>query len=174
MKKFLLIALTLGLPAVISSCEHETDDYVPRLEWMTENLSGFGGTEVDGHWYYTYDEAVEAVKQLGNGWRLPTREEFEALSDLGSTWDKETKGRWFGGNHDTDHKDSLFFSALGYRVSTTEALANVGTNGYYWSSSLYAADNAYAGYLSFDATNVLPLVITSRASGYPVRCVRDI
>lgn len=53
---------------------------LPHLEWMTENLSGFGGTEVDGRWYYTYNEAVAAVKQLGNGWRLMTRGEAVDLA----------------------------------------------------------------------------------------------
>ncbi|MDE6828349.1 MAG: hypothetical protein K2P46_06500, partial [Alistipes sp.] len=28
---------------------------LPHLEWMTENLSGLGGTEINGNTYYTYD-----------------------------------------------------------------------------------------------------------------------
>ena len=89
---------------------------IPHLEWMTENLTGHGGTEIDGCWYYTYEQAEEAVKQLGDGWRLPTRGEMLDLDDLGSTWDDERKGRWFGGNHATDHEGSLFLEAAGYRL----------------------------------------------------------
>ncbi len=82
---------------------------LPHLEWMTENLSGFGGTEVDGRTYYTYDEAVAAVEQLGDGWRLSTTEEWEILDRLGSVWQDGPHGlpgRLFGGG--------LFLEAAGW------------------------------------------------------------
>ena len=146
---------------------------MPHLEWMTENLTGHGGTEIDGETYYTYDEAEEAVKQLGDGWRLPTRGEMVDLDDLGSTWDDERKGRWFGGNHDTDHAGSLFLPAAGCRDRSTGALTNVGTYGYYWSSSSYAAGNRNAGSLSFHSGAVYPLYYNYRAYAFSVRCVRN-
>ncbi|MCM1216547.1 MAG: hypothetical protein NC548_18740 [Lachnospiraceae bacterium] len=147
---------------------------LPHLEWMTENLSGFGGTEIDGRTYYTYDEAVEAVKQLGNGWRLPTRGEMVDLDDLGSTWDEDRRGRWFGGNHNTDHEGSLFLPASGFRDRETGALAAVGTVGLCWFSSPAAAGNVNAGYLYFYSGNVGPLNNTDRPSAFPVRCVRNL
>ena len=147
---------------------------MPHLEWMTENLTGFGGTEINGRWYYTYDEAVEAVKQLGDGWRLPTRGEMVDLDDLGSTWDDERKGRWFGGNHATDHEGSLFLEAAGYRHRESGALAYVGTEGDYWSSSSGYAGSDYAGFLGFSSSHVYPLYGAHRVYGLSVRCVRDI
>ncbi len=81
-------------------------DALPHLEWMAENLTGHGGTEVNGRWYYTWDQAMAAAAELGDGWRLPTREEFKKLCELGSTWDEEMRGRWFGGK--------LFLEAAGY------------------------------------------------------------
>lgn len=146
---------------------------LPNLEWMIENLSGYGGTEIDGNTYYTYDEAVAAVEQLGNGWRLPTPEEQEALCGLGSTWDEERKGRWFGGNHDTDHEGSLFLPAAGYSASGSGALTNVSTEGLYWSSS-YAAGTIHAGRLTFNSGIVGPLYGYRRAVGFSVRCVRNV
>ena len=146
---------------------------MPHLEWMTENLMGHGGTEIDGRWYYTYDEAEEAVKQLGDGWRLPTRGEMLDLDDLGSTWDDERKGRWFGGNHATDHEGSLFIPATGCRHRESGALACVGTDGYAWSSSSSYAGSNYASYLHFNSSSVFPLNTNSRAYGFPVRCVRN-
>ena len=146
---------------------------MPHLEWMTENLMGHGGTEIDGRTYYTYDEAVEAVKQLGDGWRLPTRGEMVDLDDLGSTWDAERKGRWFGGNHETDHEGSLFIPATGHRRRESGALAFVGTGGYYWSSSSCYAGSDYAGSLGFSSSYVGPLNYAYRASGRSVRCVRN-
>ena len=143
---------------------------MPGLEWMTENLSGFGGTEVDGRWYYTYNEAVAAVKQLGNGWRLMTRGEAVDLAALGSIWQEGgphgLPGRLFGGG--------LFLEASGYRDATTGALANVGTSGYSLSSSPLAADQAGMGYLYFSADDVSPLGSWYRSAGFPVRCVRNV
>jgi hypothetical protein len=105
------------------------------LLWDTENLA-IGGYEKDGHHYYSWQEAMNAAWSVGK--RLPTREELKALCDLGSTWDDELKGRWFGGNHDSDHKGSLFLpiaglsssKGLGYRTK----MIGTSTSGYYWSS----------------------------------------
>ena len=66
--------------------------------------------------------------------------------------------------------------AAGYR-NGTGALANVGTNGYAWSSSSYVADgsNAYnAGMLNFNSTNVNPLNNGNRAIARAVRCVQHL
>lgn len=133
---------------------------LPGLEWMTENLSGFGGTEIDGNTYYTWDEAIVAAGQLGDGWRLPTDEEQEALCKLGSTWDDDRKGRWFGGG--------LFLDAVGARYST--GLSYVGTLGYYWSSS---SEINLTGYLWFSSDRVSQYY-SGRAIGFSVRCVRDV
>ena len=140
------------------------------LLWDTENLA-IGGYEKDGHHYYTWHEAMEAARSVGK--RLPTREEWEALCDLGSTWDDERKGRWFGGNHDSDHKGSLFLPAAGLRYSNSGELAGTSSYGYYWSSSPnYGGDN-YAGILNFDSGYVYPPNSCYRAYGFSVRCVRD-
>ncbi len=135
------------------------------LEWMADNLTGHGGTEVDGRWYYTWDEAMAAAKELGDGWRLPTQDEFQALAEAGSVWDDERKGRLFGGK--------LFLEAAGYLSCGTGAVADVASNGYYWSSSpFYGGVNA--GYLGFISGGVIPLYYGSRAYGFSVRCVREI
>ncbi len=142
---------------------------MPHLEWMTENLKGFGGTEVDGRWYYTYEQAEEAVKQLGNGWRIPTRGEMVDLNDLGSEWQEEgphgLPGRLFGGG--------LFLDAAGYRHCETGALTAVGGGGWWWASSSYCAGITRAGYLYFNSTDVGPLNWYGRAGGLSVRCVRN-
>ena len=144
------------------------------LLWDTENLT-IGGYKKDGHHYYTWEDAMDAAKSVGK--RLPTRKEWKALCDLGSTWDDELKGRWFGGNHDTDHKGSLFLPAAGFGYSNDlgycAKLAGTSLTGYYWSSSPNYGGNNYAGYLYFYSGNVNPLGNNNRASGFSVRCVRD-
>ena len=142
---------------------------LPGLEWMTENLSGFGGTEVGGHTYYTYGEAVAAVKALGGGWRLPARGEMLDLDNLGSEWQENgphgLPGRLFGGG--------LFIPAAGYR-NGTGALANVGTEGDCWSSSSGVSGSYYAALLYFYTGSVDPLNGWCRASASSVRCVRNV
>ena len=140
------------------------------LLWDRENLA-IGGYEKDGHHYYTWKEAMDAAKSVGK--RLPTREELKALCDLGSTWDGKRKGRWFGGNHDSDHKGSLFLPAAGLRYSNSGELASTSSYGYYWSSSPYYGGVSYAGGLGFYSGSVYPLNSNNRAYGFSVRCVRD-
>lgn len=141
------------------------------LLWDRENLA-IGGYEKDGHHYYSWQEAMDAARSVGK--RLPTREELKALCDLGSTWDDELKGRWFGGNHDSDHKGSLFLPAAGLRNSNSGELASTSSNGYYWSSSPNYGGNLNAGNLYFYSGNVYPLSNNGRANGFSVRCVREI
>lgn len=140
------------------------------LLWDTENLA-IGGYEKDGHHYYTWQEAMDAAKSVGK--RLPTWQEWEALCDLGSTWDDELKGHWFGGNHNSDHKGSLFLPAAGLRHYNSGELAYTSSYGYYWSSSPNYGGNGNAGYLYFYSGNVNPLNSDSRAYGFSVRCVQN-
>lgn len=141
------------------------------LLWDRENLA-IGGYEKDGHHYYSWQEAMDAARSVGK--RLPTREELKALCDLGSTWDDELKGRWFGGNHDSDHKGSLFLPAAGLRYSNSGELASTSSYGYYWSSSPNDGGSNSAGNLAFYSGNVYPLNNNYRANGFSVRCVREI
>lgn len=144
------------------------------LLWDTENLS-IGGYEKDGHHYYTWQEAMDAAKSVGK--RLPTREEWKALCDLGSTWDDERKGRWFGGNHDSDHKGSLFLPIAG--LSSSKGLGyltkmiGTSTSGYYWSSSMDDGISYYAVNLYFSSGTVFPQDRGIRTFSFSVRCVRD-
>lgn len=140
------------------------------LLWDRDNLS-IGGYEKNGHHYYTWHEAMEAARSVGK--RLPTQYEWVALCDLGSTWDDERKGRWFGGNHDSDHKGSLFLPAAGLRSNNSGELASTSSYGYYWSSSPYYGGFSTAGYLYFYSGSVYPLYYNNRAFGFSVRCVRD-
>lgn len=140
------------------------------LLWDTENLA-IGGYEKDGRHYYSWQEAMDAAISVGK--RLPTREEWEALRDLGSTWDDERKGRWFGGNHNSDHKGSLFLPAADRRSYDSGELAYTSSIGYYWSSSPSYGGLSNAGRLYFYSDGVYPLGNSNRAYGFSVRCVQN-
>lgn len=156
--------------AADSASDPESDSIeLCGLLWDRDNLT-IGGYEKDGHHYYTWQEAMNAARSVGK--RLPTRYEWEELCDLGSTWDDELKGRWFGGNHDSDHKGSLFLPAAGWQNISGE-LVNTSFDGNYWSSSPNYGGYSYAGSLYFYSGNVNPLYNYNRAYGFSVRCVRD-
>ena len=157
----------------VSDPESDTIELCGLL-WDTENLS-IGGYENDGHHYYTWQDAMDAAKSVGK--RLPTREEWEALCDLGSTWDDKRKGRWFGGNHDSDHKGSLFLPAAGFGyyndLCYCTKLAGTSLIGYYWSSSMDDESGDYADSLHLGLLGVTPLEINLITLCFSVRCVRD-
>lgn len=140
------------------------------LLWDTENLA-IGGYEKDGRHYYTWQEAMDVAKYVGK--RLPTWQEWKALCDLGSTWDDELKGRWFGGNHNSDHKSSLFLPAAGLRLNTSGELALTSFNGYYWSSSPNYGGNNRVGNLYFSSGSVFPQDRDICTFSFSVRCVQN-
>ena len=85
---------------------------------------------------------------LGDGWRMPTREEFEELLEVCTVvW-----GNQWGGNKGfyltskITGKELSFYMA-GYYSGTDNAAA---TQGYYWSSSLDPDSPNHAFYLFFD------------------------
>ncbi len=146
------------------------------LDWMAEDLTSHGGTDIIGRTYYTQDEALAAARRIGHGWRLPTKEEHVALAALGSTWVNKgpngLPGRWFGGNHNTNHKGSVFFEASGLLASNSGIMHFVGANGYAWSSSPYSASDVSGAGLNFNSSDLYPEYCLYRAYSYPVRLVR--
>ena len=156
-------------PPVFTSQDNDSIELCGLL-WDKDNIS-VGGTEKDGHHYFTWTEAMEAAEKQGK--RLPTADEWKALCDLGSTWDEKLEGRWFGGNHDTDHKGSIFLPALDYNRSAT-APANyiLGPCGFYWAFS--RGDwHGYAHNLNFDC-DIVNVNLGFTKNLFSVRCVRDI
>ncbi len=134
------------------------------------------------------DDAATAL--LGDGWRMPTTEEFKALYDacLNGSYDKTTnpsgasasvgKGVYWCASYDgvagclfCDGTNKLFFPAAGNGYGTS--LKYAGSNGNYWSSSLYTDDTGRAYYLYFYSGGVTPQYSGSRYLGFPVRPVSD-
>ena len=85
------------------------------------------------------DDAVTTA--WGGSWRMPTREEFVALGAAGnSVWVKDYQGSGVLGLVWTDKTDSskvLFFPATG--CCKDGSVINVGSFGYYLSSSVYSS-----------------------------------
>lgn len=120
------------------------------------------------------DDAANSY--FGRGWRMPTNDEWSELRDNCTwKWTDNYKGTGVAGmivtsNIEVYNNRSIFLPAAGARDESD--LVKVGTNGYYWSSSLSAGDPA--GALSADFySGVHRKSSYYRYYGFPVRPVID-
>ena len=112
---------------------------------------GYNGLSDNLTTLLTEDDAATA--KWGNGWRMPTYEQWQELHDnTTSTWIalNGVNGRLFTASNG----HSIFLPAAGYR--NRSSLYDADTCGYYWSRSLYASDPSDAWYFYFgsDYTDV--------------------
>ncbi len=107
-----------------------------------------------------------ATANWGNGWRMPTKEDWQELfSNTTCSWTTQngvngTLFTAFNGN-------SLFLPAAGY--CSESALMSVGNYGYYWSSSVDTDRPDYVWEFHIRDTSMHP---TARYFGQTVRAVR--
>ena len=111
----------------------------------SDQLTKYCNDESSGLNYFTDNNSMldseddVAHMQWGGDWRMPTEEEFEELENNCSwTW---TTLNGVSGYRVTSNKSgytdrSIFLPAVGCRYDTNLYLYDVGSDGYYWSSSL--------------------------------------
>lgn len=117
------------------------------------------------------DDAAHA--QWGGSWRLPTDEEWtELITNCTWTWTTSSgiNGYEVTSNVPGHSSDKIFLPAAGYRGETS--LSGLTTAGYYWSSSLYHAEDRsdMANQLDFTSTNH-KVSHSKRPTGYSIRPV---
>jgi len=139
----------------------------------TSSPSGSGMTR------YNYRDSLKqldivddaASRNWGGTWRMPTTEEYVALSNAVNTaWTADYQGSGVAGRVCTDKTDSskvLFFPACGF--CSNGSVSNVGSYGYYWSSSLFYNEQSY--HLYFTSRGVTWDDFITRNYGMPVRGV---
>ena len=113
----------------------------------------------------TYDAARH---NMGAPWRMPTVGEYQELvSNCDSEWTDEdgVAGRRFTSRI---NGNSIFFPASGDRYGT--GLNYRGSDGYYWSASLYSQTHGYRLY--FNSGGVNPAGTSHRFYGFSVRAVQ--
>lgn len=110
-----------------------------------------------------------ATVKLGNGWRMPTKEEIQELRDK-CTWTGYTYNGVAGCKVTGPNGNSIFLPFAGYRVGTS--LGGAGIYDYYWSGSLCEGYNNRAGYLSVDNGGSYHVGSNYRLFGHSVRPVR--
>ena len=141
------------------------------LEDNAGSITGWSTTvAADGTWS---DASKTANDPCPAGFRVPTLAQFTALKNA-TLNPRTTVGTWVYvvTNYSSGAKlgSSLFLPAAGYRDFTTGALANLGSDGYYWSSTVSTSTNA--SYLLLTSNNTLTGNI-NRRNGHPVRCVAE-
>ncbi|NDV47325.1 hypothetical protein D0T49_09740, partial [Paludibacter sp. 221] len=117
------------------------------------------------------------------GWRVPAQGEWSDIFRGGSapgakatavanTWEWHAAANGTAGYEvkPDGETTTLFLPAAGYRNSSGE-LYNVGSNGRYWSGSVYS----YTSFtLHFSGSNVFPAGLYYRSYGFSVRCIADL
>jgi len=115
------------------------------------------------NWYSGIDTLWEGEAGINNpcpqGYRLPTQAE----------WNVERLS-WATNNTSGALASPLKLTVSGRRGYFDGAFQNIGTNAYYWSSTLVSSDSSIA--LWIYATNALTSTFT-KAYGMPVRCIKD-
>ena len=164
----------------------ETTGYTSEQVGTDKNFSweDYELTEDDGTTMTKYNSTDEktileltddvASINMGGSWRMPTAEELQALSAAVNTqWTNNYNDTGVSGLICTDKTDSskvLFFPAAG--GCSYGSVFNVGSNGYYWSGSLYADfGELYAYYMYFNSDDVSWVNGDGRYYGFSVRGV---
>ncbi len=117
-----------------------------------------------------------ATANWGSDWRMPTKaEQDELISNCDWTWTTDYNGTGVAGyivqSKAAGNNNSIFLPASGYRSDSS--LLGVGSDGYYWSSSLYEGNSNYAYCLYFLSVGVGLDYYDNRYYGLPVRPVYD-
>ena len=94
-----------------------------------------------------------------SGWRIPTETE----------WDTERTTDFTSNNAAGAFGSSLKLPMAGNRKYSDGSLTNVGTYGYYWSSTVSGTNARYLRFISSTAN----MYTNNRAYGYSVRCIKD-
>ena len=123
---------------------------------------------------YTWQSAQQACQLLGNGWRLPTDEEWRLLAKQygGVSIDADDKGRTafkallMGGN-------SGFSALLGGGRSSDGQYARLEAHGFYWTASAIDSGNAWYYNFGKGGQALHRQDGGDKNSAFSVRCVRD-
>ena len=113
---------------------------IPKESYVEENYTK--PSDKDGYLSLT-DDAANV--NLGNGWRMPTEEEFgKLISECTWTW-KTINGK--SGYEVSRNNKTIFLPVTGY---CNNGMTYINTVGYYWSS--YSKERTNARILNFGST----------------------
>ena len=150
-----------------STYQYCNGSYNTLTKYCQNSSYGYNGFTDDLTTLEPGDDAATA--NWGNGWRMPTEEEWQELyNNTTKTWTTQNgvNGRLFTATNG----NSLFLPAAGYRYESSHY--NAGSRGYYWSSSLRTYYPDGACYCYFYSGNY-GMSNDYRSIGFTVRPVRS-
>jgi uncharacterized protein (TIGR02145 family) len=105
------------------------------------------------------------------GWRVPTFDEIKTLLDEDKVNNEWTTVNGINGRRFTDkaNKNSIFLPAAGGRFDYGGNLANTGTGGFYWASTIDEKSKYYS--LFFDNKVAGPGLSATKTQGFNIRSV---
>ncbi len=178
--------------ALLCSCaaaqHHEEREAFKRLAdgryWTTRNLDVeavpshcYEDTKRNCHQYgrlYTWESARQGCQSLGNGWRLPTDDEWRRMA------------KYYGGvredsvdNGQAAYKALLvegrsgFDALLGGNISDDGLYAPLKDHGFYWTASESDSDRAWFYNFSRNVVYLSRHSDCEKQLGLSVRCIRE-
>lgn len=151
------------------------DISTPAYCWYNNQSSNKAPYGALYNWY-----VVNSEKLCPNGWHVPTDQEWKVLTDaLGGEGVAGGKLKEEG----TDHWESpnvgatnfAIFNARpgGYTHTSPEAFNNIEQNGFWWTSTEFGTDRAYARAMFYHNETVATTFDYLKQQGLSMRCVKD-
>lgn len=154
-------------------------------QWMTQNLDVatpssycYEDAEANCRQYgrlYTWDSARQACQSLGDGWRLPTDDEWRQLAKQygGVSADSEDQGKTAFKSLMTGGS-SGFNAVLGGGRSVDGQYARLEAHGFYWTASeIDAANGWFYNFAKGGQALHRQIGGGEKKEGFSVRCVRE-
>ncbi len=172
--------INLTSPAGASSTtnQYQWQSYGGYYSWASAIKTTEAGSTQYSNWNgssFSTDTTATAQGICPSGWRLPrsyagsatnnTESDFRYLNSLINNGSWTTVSTAEGSNNWRKYPNNFVFA--GYWSSSSSY--DRGTDGFYWSSTVYYSNYAY--YLRFDSTSVNPASSYGKSNGFSVRCV---
>lgn len=138
--------------------EGDNKFYISDPEWWADGITT-DRWEAESPSQVTLDNGCDPCKALGEGWRLPTSEEWQAIINLENIT-----------NIATAYESNLKLTVAGARSSS--GIYNAGVRGYYWSKSTSETNADYVKYLYYSNFIVNPNAGGFREQGSSIRCFK--
>ncbi len=156
--------------------------------WLTKNLNVivnnsycYNGEDANCDKYgrlYTWEAAKEGCTSLGNGWRLPSDEEWRNLVvEYGGYYDDRPQNQIGyparSSNSLLEGGDSGFSALLGGHSDRTGSYYFLDNTGLYWSATPADQDASWHYGFAKEDKWLYRFIYGSRERGFSVRCIRD-
>jgi uncharacterized protein (TIGR02145 family) len=149
----------------------------PGMFYQWNRKKAWSTTDEVTDWNSSYPTGTEWEKAKDpspSGYRVPSLTEIQSLLDIDNVSNEWTTENGVNGRKFTDKNNgnSIFLPAVGYRFNGSGRLNGIGTNGNYWSSTVYEDYSNHAYELGI-ASNAVNWLGSYRNTGYSVRPVAE-